>query len=346
MKSHARVVCRSAFTLIELLVVIAIIAVLIGLLLPAVQKVREAAARMKCQNNLKQIGLALHNYHDANQSFPPHYWIFPTPPAAGGVAAGLDGRRWGHTPLVMALEYIEQGNLTNLADRTVPATAAKNLPAPLGTSIAATVSIPIFQCPSSPVSDPLCDYTPIGFPMKISRADYWPFMGISPAFRNACATTSPSADQSDAGALGPSSANGLTGSRPTIPAISDGTSNTMLYTEVTGRPKYFVRGKQQPDTNVPNTTSIWMHVRGSWADINGTPRLQGFTVNAAGTGVTVGGCGTINVANLDTPYSAHSGGVNAARADGSVTFIRESVASNVLGAFITRNGGEVASIDN
>src|SRR2546423_4253363 len=101
---------RQGFTLIELLVVIAIIAVLIGLLLPAVQKVREAANRMKCQNNLKQLGLAMHSYHDVNNIFPPGGRIVTNKP--GGVD---DSNNWWDADkgswLVYTLPYMEQDNL-------------------------------------------------------------------------------------------------------------------------------------------------------------------------------------------------------------------------------------------
>src|SRR5689334_12114808 len=97
---------RRGFTLIELLVVIAIIGVLIGLLLPAVQKVREAANRLKCSNNLKQIGLATHTYHDTFQAFPPRKDTKAFPQANGTLAT----RSAGATPLVMVLPYLEQSN--------------------------------------------------------------------------------------------------------------------------------------------------------------------------------------------------------------------------------------------
>jgi prepilin-type N-terminal cleavage/methylation domain-containing protein/prepilin-type processing-associated H-X9-DG protein len=123
MVRHSRI--RYAFTLIELLVVIAIIAILIGLLLPAVQKVREAAARTSCQNNLKQIGLALHHYHDVKNALPP-----------GGESSGS---RMGYT--VPILPYIEQTSLYYRFNRSEAWNSSTNLPIAL-------TKVPTYLCPS------------------------------------------------------------------------------------------------------------------------------------------------------------------------------------------------------
>jgi prepilin-type N-terminal cleavage/methylation domain-containing protein/prepilin-type processing-associated H-X9-DG protein len=206
---------RQGFTLIELLVVIAIIAILLGLLLAAVQQVREAASRMQCQNNLKQLGLALHLFHDTRGKFPPGQVIGPMPEA--GVTQKVN-HGWG--PFI--LPYIDRKPLYDRYIWEVKVADPLNLPV-------RSTQLPIFQCPSAEPNR-LYFKGPGGRPGS-ACGDYAPTWSVAPALGGKGCL---------AGVLEPNHMTRLT-------EITDGRSNTILLAEDAGRPRLWQAGKAGDD---------------------------------------------------------------------------------------------------
>jgi prepilin-type N-terminal cleavage/methylation domain-containing protein/prepilin-type processing-associated H-X9-DG protein len=337
---------RRGFTLIELLVVIAIIAILIGLLLPAVQKIREAANRMKCSNNLKQIGLAAHNYHDTLNGLPPAWKYEPPNPPTRPTAVA---ESWGF----QLLPYLEQDNIFRPYNRDQNAYFAAN-------TALTQMQIKMFQCPSTPNGNRTVVLTiPAnvlpGLPggtLQSGISDYTVTTGI----RNWCDFMGTPCDPPDQGSRHgamqpwsdtPAAAAALGARKLTLGTISDGTSNTILIGELAGTPDVYNRAKQKisPLPGAPAPAN--MSYGAGWANpYNGEHWLSGSPFdgnNPHFPGVGDRGPCLINCSNYNGRglYSFHTGGVNAVMADGSVRFLRDSMSTKQLAFAITSQRGDV-----
>jgi len=298
---------RSAFTLIELLVVIAIIAILIALLVPAVQKVREAAARTQCQNNLRQIGIGLHNHHDTRKIFPPGAID------AANQKLGIPGGVW-HGWAVFILPYIEQDNLFKQyrldLDWRDP-----------GNAQVVRTPVSVFQCPSTPN------------PARLDTFDQSPFTGIVAAPSDYAPNNSANSDLVALGLIQQVGnyqgvlRNNFTA---TMADILDGTSNTMLIAEDAGRPNRW---------RASGPLSGGRYSGGGWADREAEYITHGF--DAAGASSNPPGPCAINCTNNNEIFAFHSGGANIVFGDASVRFVSASVSIRTVSAMITRMGGEV-----
>jgi prepilin-type N-terminal cleavage/methylation domain-containing protein/prepilin-type processing-associated H-X9-DG protein len=359
-----KVASRAAFTLVELLVVIAIIGILIALLLPAVQAAREAARRSQCTNNLKQIGLALHGYHDLNEHF-----VYGKGGTAGyGDSSRLDGNYYRRSGMISLLAFLEQISLYNQIEHGDQSTSPPVPPNGAGPWSGWQVwwkQIPAFRCPSDPginTARGTCNYA-------FSRGDY---LGVD-------YNTGRDAQQ----------VNGLFALFTTygIRDVLDGTSNTLAFSERV-QASFGIGGKSTPDvregvlTNVSGITgSPGACLSAAGPLISGSRYTNGSAVKGKFSSIWQDGqpenvafysvlppnapsCINNGNPNSDgdvavlSASSYHPGGANALLADGSVRFISESIDTGnlgvattlgarspygVWGAMGTRNGGDSSS---
>jgi len=358
---------RAGFTLVELLVVIAIIGILMGLLLPAIQKIREAANRAKCANNLRQVGLAALNFESANRGLPRggEHIFFGTPTGGAAAANGYKLQDL-QSPLTLILPYIEQSGVAEKYDLRFRYNQTP------GNIAASGATPPIFYCPSNPLAGDrvggkkdtagyaCADYTTVPYVQLdvngASSSGYWKSATTGTSYPDASykdfgsPPTGVSASkmvQLDPAVTGIDALAGL----PTLGEIVDGTSSTILFYEMTG-----ANEKMGPPTSNAYYDPIEIAYSKQWRwaspdfssgmskKLNNNKAATYTTADPNGDGCTLMAhdCGPNSEA-----FSFHGNGVHMVFADGHVSYVRETISLPLLRALATRAEGRVeADVNN
>lgn len=314
---------KKGFTLIELLVVIAVIAILISLLLPAVQQAREAARRTQCRNNLKQLVLAVHNYESAHLVMPASR-LYPDVEIEDNLGNFSAYQSW----TTLALPYIDQGNLQNSIDFNYAWSSLTNR-SPISQKLS------VFTCPSTPGSN----RTDPNWVVGAAAGDYNSINEVKKkVYTDVFGLPEPS-EFSRVGVLSK-------GRHNRFRDVTDGTSNTIMLAEVAGQPDiYTANGPMNADQFAAYTDDKVVDLSGRYVAADGTGWADpdnGFSINGASQdGLNKYDKYMINRINTSEVFSFHTGGAMVGLADGSVRFVSENVDAKTFVDACTRAGGEI-----